>query len=166
MPQTNLEIPGVSAPASRGWARILPDMYRLLALSLAAVLIAPACDDESDSSADEKAKADVEWPDKPADGSDMVLEVLSHTADSAKVRVFNFADKGVAELHVRQHFLDEAGKELDTFPFSQIGSVVEAKGTAEIETVMMGVPEGMKKVEISIKTIVYAGGGEWKAKAQ
>ena len=135
-------------------------------MCLATAFVAPACDDKSDSAADGKAKEDVKWPEKPTDGSDMALEVLSTTADSAKVRVFNFADKDVSELNLRHHFLDDAGKELDTFPFSQVGGVVKAKGTAEIETVMMGVPEGMKKVELTIKSITYAGGDKWQAKAE
>ena len=138
-------------------------MHRLLALCLATAVFTPACDKDNDAPAEDK-KPDVKWPEKPADGSNMVLEVLSHDKESAKIRVFNFADKAVTSLHIRQHFDDAADKELDTFPFSQVGNVVGAKEVAEIDTVMMGVPDEMKKVRATIKKIEYKGGEKWEAK--
>ena len=139
-------------------------MVRPLLVCLALVA-APACDDKKSESAEGKA-ADVKWPEKPTDGSNMVVEVLSHDNDSAELRVFNFADKAVSGLHVLQHFDDASGKELDSFPFSQsAATVVAPKGVAEIKTVMMGVPAEMKTVRVTLRRIEYAGGEEWKTKA-
>ena len=137
-------------------------MRRLLLLSLAFALVGPACDSKDDKGDDAK-KADVKWPDEPGDGSKLAVEVLGHEKDHAKVRLFNFSDKAVTQVSLRQEFLDDGGKVLGKFPHMAMGApnVVDAKGTADIETVLMGVPDGMKSVRITVKK-VERGGDKWE----
>lgn len=141
-------------------------MRRLLMLSVAFALAGPACDSK-DAKDGESKKADVKRPDEPTDGSKLAVEVLGHEKDHAKVRIFNFSDKAVTQLSLRQEFLDEGGKVLGKFPHMVIGTpnVVEAKGTVDTETVLMSVPDGMKSIRVTVKKLEREGGDKWEKKA-
>lgn len=139
----------------------MPLVVRSLTLALAAVLLLPACDDKK---AEEPKKEDIEWPEKPADGSEVVLELLKVEDDGATFKVYNFADKELKQLNIRQRFLDDGGKELDTFPHTAIGvPLVGKKSVAEVKTVIMSKPEGMTTVDGVVTKVKYEDGSEWKA---
>lgn len=137
-------------------------MIRSLCIALTACLLLPACDDKK---ADETAKqAEIKWPEKPTDGSDIALELVKVADDGATFKVYNFADKAVKQVNIRQRFLDDSGKELGTFPHSQIGSPAVGKKTmAEVKTVIMSKPEGMTTVAGVVTKVKYDDGTEWKA---
>ncbi len=125
---------------------------------LTACLLLPGCDDKK---ADETKTEEIKWPETPADGSNLAVEVLAVEEDGAKIKAYNFADKGVSKISLRQRYLDEGGKEVGTFPFMWAGSI-GAKSVGEFETVIMSRPEGMKTVGFVVRKVVYADGTEWK----
>lgn len=136
-------------------------MVRFVTLALSASLLLPACDDKK---AEEPKQEEIKWPEKPADGSDVVVELLKVEDDGATFKVYNFADKELKQLNIRQRFLDDGGKELDTFPHTAIGvPLVGKKSVAEVKTVIMSKPEGMTTVEGVVTKVKYEDGSEWKA---
>ncbi len=134
-------------------------MFRPTVALLAACFLLPACDDKKPDA--EAKQEEIKWPEKPTDGSDIALELLEVQEDGAKFKVYNFSDKAVKQVSIRQRFLDEGGKELDTFPHMQVGTI-DAKSVEEIKTVIMTKPEGMKTVEGVVRKVKYADGSEWK----
>ena len=140
-------------------------VFRSTLVLLCACLTLTACDDKKADAAKDAAKqADIKWPDKPADGSNVALEMVELADDGATFKVYNFADADLTELSIRQRFLDDAGKELDTFPHMAMGTpLVTKKSMAEIKTVIMEKPSGMTKVEGVVRKAKFSDGTEWKS---
>ncbi len=139
-------------------ALVRSSVMRTTVALLAVCFLMPACDDAKPES--EAKQEEIKWPEKPADGSDISLELLEVQEDGAKFKVYNFSDKAVKQVSIRQRFLDDGGKELDTFPHMQVGTI-EPKSVEEIKTVIMTKPEGMTTVEGVIRKVKYADGTEW-----
>ncbi|MEM6296540.1 MAG: hypothetical protein AAGA54_35065 [Myxococcota bacterium] len=138
-------------------------MPRSISVLLAACLLFPACDDKPAEEA--PAKKEIKWPDAPTDGSNMVLELVKVEDDGATFKAYNFADKAVKQVSIRQRFLDADGKELDTFPHMQMGTI-GAKDMVEIKTVIMSKPEGMTTVDGVLRKVKYDDGSEWRPKEE
>ena len=138
-------------------------VIRSATMLLTACLLLQGCDDKkADEAKTEEAKTEeIKWPEKPADGSNLAVEVLAVEDDGAKVKAYNFADKEVTQISLRQRYLDEAGKEVGTFPFMWMGSV-DPKSVEEFKTVIMSKPDGMKTVGFVVRKVKYADGTEWK----
>jgi hypothetical protein len=133
----------------------------LLAFAMIAGLLG-ACDSNDSKKSDE---AQVAWPAEPSDGTPMAWEFVELTGEgdkrSAKMRMFNFSDKTVTKVQATLHYVDGAGKELDTFPWTQMGpNRVGAKGHKEAK---MGafLPAETKTVTASIESIEYGDGSTW-----
>ena len=125
-----------------------------------------ACDDGKADAAKDAAKqqADIKWPDKPADGSNVALELVEVHDDGATFKVYNFADADLTQVSIRQRFVDGAGKELDTFPHMAAGApIVAKKSMAEIKTVIVEKPDGTKTVEGVVRKAKFSDGTEWKS---
>ncbi len=134
---------------------------RTLMLVLGACLLLPACDDKK---AEEPKKEEIKWPEKPADGSNVALELVKVEDDGATFKVYNFADQDLKQVSIKQRFLDEGGKELDTFPHMAMGMpLVGKKSMEEVKTVIMSKPDGMKTVEGVLRKAEWADGTKWKA---
>ncbi|MBV1859035.1 MAG: hypothetical protein KUG77_11540 [Nannocystaceae bacterium] len=133
-------------------------MTRPVTMLLTACLLLSGCDDKK---ADESKTEEIKWPDAPTDGSNLVVEVLAVEDDGAKVKAYNFADKPVSKISLRQRYLDDAGKEVGTFPFLWMGTI-GSKSVEEFKTVIMSRPEGMKTVGFVVRKVAYADGTEWK----
>lgn len=133
-------------------------MIRSSTMFLTACLLLPGCDDKK---ADDPKTEEIKWPETPTDGSNLAVEVLAVEDDGAKVKAYNFADKAVSKISLRQRYLDEAGEEVGTFPFLWMGTV-GAKSVEEFKTVIMSKPDGMKTVGFVVRKVVYADGTEWK----
>lgn len=137
-------------------------VFRSTLVLLCACLTLAACDDKKADEA--KPQAEIKWPDKPADGSNVALEMVELQDDGATFKVYNFADADLTEVSIRQRFLDDAGKELDTFPHMAMGTpLVAKKSVAEIKTVIMEKPAGMTKVEGVVRKAKFSDGTEWKS---
>lgn len=128
---------------------------------LAATLTACGANGDASKKEDEK----VAWPDQPADGTPMEWEFVELTGEgdkrAAKMRMFNFAEKKVTKVQATLHYLDASDKELDTFPWTQMGpNMIAAKGHKEAK---MGafLPEGTAKVKATIESIEYGDGSNW-----
>jgi hypothetical protein len=118
-----------------------------------------------------KKEADPEkhakWPAKPGDGTPLVLEFVKMTGEGqdrrGELRIFNFQDQDVKKVHLTLRYLDAAGKELKTFPWSVMQNpVVEAKKSATIEAGAF-IPEGTTRVEAVLREVELAGGGKWES---
>lgn len=133
-------------------------MLRSVSMLLTACLLLPGCDDKK---ADEPKKEEIKWPEKPADGSNLAVEVLAVEDDGAKVKAYNFSDKPVSKISLRQRYLDEGGKEVGTFPFLWMGTI-GPKSVEEFKTVIMSKPDGMKTVGFVVRKVEYGDGTEWK----
>ncbi len=132
---------------------------RTLMLVLGACLLLPACDDKK---ADEPKKEEIKWPEKPVDGSNVALELVRVEDDGATFKVYNFADQDLKQVSIKQRFLDEAGKELDTFPHMAMGMpLVGKKSMEEVKTVIMSKPDGMKTVEGVLRKAEWSDGTKW-----
>lgn len=125
---------------------------------LTACLLVPGCDDKKP---EESKTEEIKWPEAPTDGSNLVVEVLAVEDDGAKVKAYNFADKPVSKISLRQRYLDDGGKEVGTFPFLWMGTI-GPKSVEEFKTVIMSKPDGMKTVGFLIRKVEYADGTEWK----
>lgn len=108
---------------------------------------------------------EVAWPADPTDGTPMVWEFVELTGEgdkrSAKMRMFNFSDKTVTKVQATLHYADSTGKELDTFPWTQMGpNMVGAKGHKEAK---MGafLPAETTSVSATIESIEYGDGSTW-----
>lgn len=142
-------------------------VFRSTLVLLCACLTLAACDDKKADGAEGAAKqADIKWPDKPADGSNVALEMVVLADDGATFKVYNFADADLTEVSIRQRFLDDAGKELGTFPHMAVGTpLVAKKSMAEIKTVIMDKPAGMKTVEGVVRKAKFSDGTEWRSES-
>jgi hypothetical protein len=124
------------------------------------------------SAGDAKKKQEedkVAWPAEPSDKTPMVWEFVELTGEgekrACKMRMFNFSDKPVTKVQATLHYLGEGDKELDTFPWTQMGpNLIDAKGHKEAK---MGafLPEGTTKVTASIESIEYGDGESWQKPA-
>jgi len=140
-------------------------VFRSTLVLLCACLTLAACDDKKAEGGDAAAKqAEIKWPAKPGDGSNVALEMVEVQDDGATFKVYNFADADLTDLSIRQRFLDADGKELDTFPHMAVGAptLVAKKSMAEIKTVIMEKPAGMKTVEGVIRKAKFSDGTEWR----
>jgi hypothetical protein len=124
---------------------------------LTACLLVSGCDDKKP----EEAKAEeIKWPEAPTDGSNLAVEVLAVEDDGAKVKAYNFADKPVSKISLRQRYLDEGGEEVGTFPFMWMGTI-GPKSVEEFKTVIMSKPDGMKTVGLLVRKVEYSDGTQW-----
>lgn len=137
-------------------------MPRRLLPSLLLAALLGACGSNGAKKEDE---AKVAWPAEPSDGTPMAWEFVELTGEgdkrSAKMRMFNFSDKTVTKVQATLHYLDGSGKELDTFPWTQMGpNMVGAKGHKEAK---MGafLPPETASVSASIESVEYADGSNW-----
>lgn len=97
-------------------------------LALAALLPVGALSVTGCSKKEEKAEAAkpaIKWPAKPAEGaSPLVLQFKEMTGEGDERRavfdVFNFAEENVSEFHATLAYLDKSGKQLKTFPHTQM----------------------------------------------
>lgn len=132
----------------------------VVALGLGASLT--ACSKKDGGSAESAAA----WPKAPADGTPIVAEFVKLQGEGdkreAQLRLFNFADKEVKAVHMKLHYLDASGKELKTFPFTNMKDVglVKAKDTAEIRAGVFLPPE-TAKVTADFNAVDYADGSKW-----
>lgn len=112
---------------------------------------------------------EVKWPEKPADGTPVVIEFVKLVGEgdkkSAEMRVFNFAEQSLTRMQMKLHYLDKDGKELGDFPWSQqSGSGIV--GTKAYKVVKMGafLKEGTTKVTAELEEAEFRGGKSWKKK--
>lgn len=112
---------------------------------------------------------EVTWPEKPADGTPVVIQFVKLTGEgdkkSAKMRVFNFGDQSVTRLVMSLDYLDKDGKKLGDFPWSQqaMGGIV---GKKEHKVVEMGafIKEGTTKVVANLSEVEFRDGKKWQKK--
>ncbi len=105
------------------------------------------------------------WPDQPANGQPVVLEFVEMIGEGedlgASMRVFNFGEQAVERLNMTLRYLNEAGEELETFPFSvSQPEIAAAGGQAGIE-VGMFVPAETVRIEADLDTVNFVGGETW-----
>lgn len=147
-------------------------VFPVVLFLFAGVLFIGACKDKSSESGSEPK---VEWPEKPADGcpvSVQVLEVLKveggedSQGPRARMRVFNFSEKKIERLSLSLKYKDEKGTELKSFPHTQIWPAgVEGKKHETFKGGMF-MPKETKKVDVVVKKVVFAGGDAWEPSAK
>lgn len=109
------------------------------------------------------------WPAKPSGDTPLVLQFvkLVGTGDDteATMRIYNFTDKKVNMAGMKLHYLDGAGKEIGSFPWSvsKGRGLVEPNGTAE-EDMGFNIPAGTKTVTADVTSVGFADATEWNAK--
>jgi hypothetical protein len=111
----------------------------------------------------------VKWPAQPEGGAPLAFESLEVVKDKAgkdlvaKVRIFNFSDKGVKGFNGKLHYLDASDKELKSFPWGHSAGLglVKAKGTA-VEEMGAFIPEGTKKVTVELRNVTFDDGSKWE----
>lgn len=131
-------------------------------LAMLALLPLAGCEKGGDGG----SEATVEWPEQPANGAPVALafeEMIGEGEDlGARMQVFNFSAQAVRRLSLTLHYQNEAGEDLDTFPWGMsAGQVVGASGHDEVE-VGAFVPEGTTRVEADVLEVEFADGSTWQ----
>lgn len=112
---------------------------------------------------------EVKWPEKPADGTPVVIEFVKLVGEGdkkeAKMRVFNFEEKSVTRLNMMLDYLDKDGKKLKDFPWSAQASA-GLVGAKEHKVKEMGafIPDGTAKVVANLSEVEFRDGKTWKKK--
>ena len=116
-------------------------------------------------------KEQAPWPEKPADGTPVVVEFVALDGEgkkmSAKMRVFNFSDKAVSRVGLQLDYLDAQGKKLKDFPWSQQGmpQLVGPKGQ-EVAEMGAFLPPETAKVMAKVELVEFKDGSKWAGKAE
>ena len=149
----------------------------LSAMTMLAVCVSLALGgcSKKDGTADEKDKAaaepKIDWPQKPADGSPVAIEFLGLAGKGdrvkAKVRMFNFGEKDVNRVTMTLHYLDESGKELKSFPWSQMQNpkLIDGKDVVE-KKIGAFLPAETKTVKATLEEVSFTDDTTWKAPAE
>ena len=109
------------------------------------------------------------WPAKPAGDTPLALTFVKLVGTGedteATMRIYNFTNKKVTMAGMKLHYLDAAGKEIGSFPWSvsKGGGLVEPNGTTE-EDMGFGIPAGTKSVTAEVTDVGFADQTEWSAK--
>lgn len=132
-----------------------------LVLLVTAASFAVACGGKKDGDSGKK-------PPKPADGTPIVTEFVSITGEgkkmAGKIKVHNYTDKKITGLRFNLRYLDGAGKELKTFPWSVVApTAVKANGSAT-HTVGAFLPPETKKVDAVPRQVTFGDGTKWDSK--
>ena len=105
-------------------------------------------------------------PAKPSDGTPVSAQFVSMTGSdsklAAKMTFYNHTAKPIHVLRMRLHYLDAAGKELKTFPWSQTASpLITANGNVTKEVGMM-IPAETKSVKAVFRKVEFGDGTNWE----
>jgi hypothetical protein len=135
---------------------------RTLVIAASAAFLIAACG-KKDGSSGKK-------PPKPGDGTPIATEFVKMTGEgkklAAKIKVHNYVDKKITRAVFTLRYLDGAGKELKTWPWSVAQqAVVKANGSAT-HTMGVFVPEATKKVEAVPRRVTFGDGTKWQAGAK
>jgi hypothetical protein len=136
---------------------------------VALFLLVSACKDKPEEG--KGGEPEIAWPEKPADGTPVAVKVLELMKDESKgpqarMRLFNFSDKSVERVSLTLHYKDGQGKELKTFPHTQMWpGGVESKDYASFKGGMF-MPKETEKIEVEVKKVVFAGGVAWQKEPQ
>ncbi len=105
------------------------------------------------------------WPPPPIDGSPVGVVFETWVTSPAGVRqarlaFYNYANRGVAAVEMRLHYLDEKGSELRSFPWT---SVVEVEPrTVARRRAGAFVPDAAASVRAEVVRIRWADGTQWR----
>jgi hypothetical protein len=121
-----------------------------------------------DKAGEGESKAKIKWPEKPADGCPVAVKVLEllepgTKGPRARMRVFNFSEKKVERLSMTLHYQDGNGKEIKTFPHTQMWPGGVAGKSHDTFKGGMFMPQKTKKVVVDIEKVVFSGGEVWQA---
>ena len=85
----------------------------------------------------------------------------------AKVRFFNFADKDVKGVQMRLLYLDADGKEIDTFPWSQMANpkLIGKKSYVD-KKVGAFMKEGTVSVGVKFREVEFTDGTKWRVSGE
>ena len=106
-------------------------------------------------------------PDRP-EGSPPLMIAFVHLegegeARTALVNAYSYADKAVRKIDMSLRYLDESGKLLKTFPWSQFApGLVPAGGTIQMK-VGASIPAEATRVEAVLRRVEFEDASAWKA---